>query len=149
MIFKHIYIYIKNLDPLKDPYICGRPECEENNKKFDFHRNIRYKYDYRMHVKTEFSGSGENSSDVFVSASVILTFPKSCEGVLQIQEIELREKPLAEVTGENTDSDNVFDAYDYTEPEIVDAHPRSEDFANNIQRNDLRYIYILIVYNNI
>lgn len=94
-----------------------------------------------MHVRTEFSGSGENSSDVFVTAIVLLAFPKRCEGVLTISEVVLRdeampETPVAEV---NENAEYYDDTYEAT----VDTptHPKSGDFANAISRNSLRCVW--------
>lgn len=123
---------------MKDPRVCGLPECETGKNKFFYKPNVRYKYDYRMHVRNEFYGSGENSSDVFVTASVYLNFPRSCEGVLSVQDIELREEEIPENLNENEDENEYDMDYGNTAPS-AGLHPNSEQFANDISKNDLRY----------
>lgn len=109
--------------------MCGRPVCDETNNKFRYHDGIKYKYDYRSHVRSEFLGTGENKSDVFVTASVVLTFPKKCEGILKVQEVELRETPLYEDSStEESGSDSGL-------------HKKSYNFAADLERDELRYIF--------
>lgn len=88
-----------------------------------------------MHIKTEFSGSGENTSDVYVSASVFLTFPTKCQGILSIQDLELREIALPEPSSQTYENDYDFD---YVEPTTVGLHPNNEQFSDDISRNKLR-----------
>lgn len=107
------------------------------NTKFSYSPKIRYVYDYRMHVRTEFANSGENSSDVHVSARVALTFPTKCEGVLSISKIELREV-LPEPEIESTDDGSTDYYSDYTETAPKDLHPMNNEFAYAISRNNLK-----------
>lgn len=125
----------KFVDPLKDPTICGRPECDINSNKFNYSTSLRYKYDYKIHIKTEFLGSGENTSDVYISASVYLTFPTKCQGILSIEELQLREIALPEPAA--YDMENDYD-FDYTEPTTIGLHPNNEQFSGDISRNNLR-----------
>lgn len=115
-------------DPLKNPHICGRPHCETENEKFNYAANIRYYYDYSSHIRTEFSGTGQNTSDIYVTGTVIVTFPKKCEGILKITNIELRENPPIAV--------NV--GFESDEPLPDTLHAKSMQFASEVQRNDLR-----------
>lgn len=93
-----------------------------------------------MHVRTEFSGSGENSSDVFVTANVLLTFPKRCEGVLSISEVVLRnEAMLAPIVEVNENAEYYDDAYEVTAD--TPTHPRTDEFSNAISRNNLRFVF--------
>lgn len=123
-------IFFLNLDPLKDPYICGRPQCDTERGKFAHAPNIQYFYDYNTHVRTEFNGTGQSTSDIYITGTVMLTFPTKCEGVLKITDIELREKPLEDLQSEE---------YASTESSSQsDLHNRSLDFAYDIQKHDLR-----------
>lgn len=87
-------------------------------------------YEYNSHIKSEFNGTGQNSSDIFVSGTVELIFPKKCEGTMKIVDVELRERPieeegLAEVeSGESVQLDNL--------------HSKSVEFASDVQKYDLR-----------
>lgn len=84
---------------------------------------VRYKYDYSSHVRSEFHGTGQNTSDIVVLAAVTLTFPKDCEGVLKLSEIELRENPI----------DDDSDLYIHDE-----LHAKSSNFAYELEKFDLR-----------
>lgn len=92
-----------------------------------------------MHVRTEFSGSGENSSDIFVSASIELKFPTKCEGILIFQQVELRENSKIDAiptTSTNDDAEmDYFDSFSETDPNL---HPQSENFSYAVRKNDLR-----------
>ncbi|XP_058818906.1 uncharacterized protein LOC131681859 [Topomyia yanbarensis] len=124
-------------NPLKDPRICGRPNCQEINTKFNYLRNRLYKYDYSMYVKTEFSGSGENSSELHLIASVEIDFPKPCQGVMKLYSIELRDRPLPA----SEEQDFEYGA-DYVEsaPE-VELHPKSDIISEELQRFELRFAF--------
>lgn len=123
-------------DPMKNPHICGRPSCSLEGNKFDYAPNIRYKYNYRVHVRSEFSGSGENSSDVFIAAKLLLTFPTKCEGVLSVQDVQLRDfvPPEEEPVDENDYN------FDYSEKDDTTLHPKSSQFSADIQEHELRYL---------
>lgn len=118
------------LDPLKDPHICGRPQCETENTKFNYTSNTRYVYDYNSHIKSEFNGTGQNSSDIYVSATVELIFPKKCEGTIRLKDVELREYP-------REDEANVDSSSDEYVP-MNNLHSNSGKFAADIQKYDLR-----------
>lgn len=127
------YLDFLPLDPLKDPHICGRPQCEVENTKFNYASKIRYVYEYSSHIKSEFNGTGQNSSDIYVSATVELTYPKKCEGTLKIVDVELREHPIE-------DEANL----EYASVETVQVnnlHINSHEFAADIQKYDLRYVF--------
>lgn len=128
---KQIFSLILNefsTDPLKNPHICGRPHCEAENSKFNYATNIQYYYDYSSHIRTEFSGTGQNTSDIYVSGTIIVTFPKKCEGIVKITNIELRESSAPEI--------NV--GYESDESLLDTLHAKSTHFASDVQRNDLR-----------
>lgn len=114
---------------MKNPHICGRPYCETDNAKFNYAANIQYYYDYSSYIRTEFSGSGQNTSDIYVIGTVMIKFPKKCEGILKITNIELQEGPATEV--------NVELKSDKQLPN--ELHAKSTQFASDVQRNDLRY----------
>lgn len=101
---------------MKDPKICGRPQCDDENTKFIYKQNVRYKYDYKSHVRTEFEGSGQNTSDLYVTATATLTFPTKCEGTLLIDYI------------------NLYNRMDGRE----ETNKHSDNFANEVQRHELR-----------
>lgn len=88
---------------------------------------MKYKYDYSSHVRSEFLGTGQNNSDIYVTASVILTFPTKCEGILKLQEVELRTEPLSK---ERT---AFFDFF------ASPLHSKSLHFASDLEKNELRY----------
>ncbi len=128
------YIFISFSDPMKNPYICGRPECSLEGNKFDYAHNMRYKYNYRVHVRSEFSGSGENSSDVFISAKILLTFPSKCQGVLIVQNVELRHMAPPE---EDLEVENDY-SYDYSVKEDPSLHPKTAKFSEDIQEHEMK-----------
>lgn len=113
-------------DPLKDPHICGRPQCDTESGKFSYAQNIRYVYDYTSHVHTEFKGTGQDSSNIYVTGTVKIAFPTKCEGVLKLEDIELREWPLEAARM----SANGFE---------YKLHEHSKSFAYDVQKHDLRY----------
>lgn len=121
-------------DPMKNPYICGRPECSLERNKFDYATNMRYRYNYRVHVRSEFAGSGENSSDVFITARLLITFPSKCQGVLIITDVELRDSVPSE---EEVEVENEF-SFDYSEKVDESLHPKSTQFSTDIQEHELR-----------
>lgn len=126
------------IDPLKDPNICGRPECpSDDNVKFRYNTTFRYVYNYKMHVRTEFFGSGQNTSDVYVVATAELTFPTRCEGVLKLENIQLRNE--AEKSGNNESEEPSADYYEYSEPESDQTlHPRNVEFGQKLSAHKLR-----------
>lgn len=93
-----------------------------------------------MHVRTEFSGSGQNTSDVFVLATAELTFPTRCEGVLHLENVQLRNE--AEKTQRSSESDEPStDYYEYSEPESDQAlHPKNVQFGAAVTENNLRFV---------
>lgn len=99
---------------------------------------MRYKYNYRSHVRTEFHGTGQNTSDIFVTAAVQLTFPKKCEGVLAISEIELRNVTLPDPSENNDGDGENSDDYNADDP-LDNLHPKSSDFAHDIKKYEIRY----------
>ncbi|XP_055713060.1 uncharacterized protein LOC129807664 isoform X2 [Phlebotomus papatasi] len=131
-------------NPLKDPAICGRPECDDSNWKFMYEPSIIYRYDYSLHVRTQFSGSGENTSDVHLIGGVELIFPKKCEGLLRVLSLEVRDRlPVPTVSSEmSRDKDSAeFDEEDYEEPEEIELHPRSYELAEEVSKYELRFSF--------
>lgn len=116
-------------DPLKDPKICGRPQCDLETSKFEYNSKTKYKYNYWSHVRSEFHGTGQNTSDMFVTASVALTFPTKCEGSLMISETELRNKALTDDEADES-TDDVYNS----------MHPKSSDFATEIQKYPMKFV---------
>lgn len=120
---------------MKNPHICGLPECSLEGNKFDYVHNMRYRYNYYVHVRSEFAGSGENSSDVFITAKLLLTFPSKCQGVLLVQDVQLRDAAPPE---ETTELEKEFSSFDYNENEDPTLHPKSLQFSTDIQEHELR-----------
>ncbi|XP_062707026.1 vitellogenin-like [Aedes albopictus] len=124
-------------NPLKDPRICGRPQCHETNNKFRYQQYRLYKYDYSMYVKTHFSGSGENSSELHLIAAVEIDFPKPCQGLLKLHSIEVRDRPLPVVE----EQDFEYGA-DYVEPPPeVELHPKSDVISEELMRFELKFAF--------
>lgn len=64
-----------------------------------------------------------------MTGTVVLTFPQKCEGILQIFDIELRERPIEDDA--QIDSSDEYSSSDGT-------HKKSLDFAHEVQKYDLR-----------
>ncbi|KAH8289923.1 hypothetical protein KR018_003642 [Drosophila ironensis] len=137
-------------NPLKDPRICGRPQCDAATKfKYE---ELLYKYDYTVAVRTEFAGSGDNSSDLLLKASLDIFFPKPCEGYLRINDARLLDS-LEEMSSYSTDEapEKPRDVYDYydevaaeepEEPEkSANDHPKSSSLREDLSQNLLRFSF--------
>lgn len=139
------YAYLIHLrltiDPLKNPHICGRPECPTAEQKFRYNTTVQYTYSYRTHVRTEFLGSGQNQSDVYVDATAVLTFPSACEGLLRLRHVQLRDEFEASATPA-PDRSSSFD-FDVkpTASRGENLHPMAESFATAMELNELRFAY--------
>jgi hypothetical protein len=85
-----------------------------------------------MYVKTEFVGSGQNSSELHVIAGIEVSFPSLCGGILRINTVELRERALP-----------VIDYYDEDkeEQEEIELHPRNEELGEELRKNSLRFSF--------
>ncbi|KAH8412988.1 hypothetical protein KR009_007324, partial [Drosophila setifemur] len=139
-------------NPLKDPRICGRPQCEITNAKFSY-ADVLYKYDYTVAVRTEFSGSGDNSSDLLLKANLDIFFPKPCEGYLRINDAKLYDKVNdgEEFSNDSDSEDKPKDVYDYydnlaseesTDTEIFqNQHPKSVALGQDLSKNLLRFAF--------
>ncbi|XP_034669576.1 uncharacterized protein LOC117902369 [Drosophila subobscura] len=138
-------------NPLKDPRICGRPQCEIENPKFNYGEKL-YKYEYTVALRTEFAGSGDNSSDLVLKANLDIFFPKPCEGYLRINDAKLYdrledvdsepEKPK-EVTYDYYDSLNSAESVDESQPsgDFDNLHPQSTSLAVDLSKNLLRFAF--------
>ncbi|XP_030377336.1 uncharacterized protein LOC115626195 [Scaptodrosophila lebanonensis] len=139
-------------NPLKDPRICGRPQCETNSK-FKY-GEVLYKYDYTVSVRSEFAGSGDNTSDLYLKANLDIFFPKPCEGYLRINDAKLYDKTEEFSQAENGDSssEKSNDYGDYygglasaesdEKPQNIDnLHPKSVDLAYDLKKNVLRFAF--------
>ncbi|XP_017025668.1 uncharacterized protein Apoltp [Drosophila kikkawai] len=139
-------------NPLKDPRICGRPQCQIENPKFSY-GELQYKYDYAVGVLTEFAGSGDNSSDLMLKASLEIFFPKPCEGYLRITDAKLYDKvDDAAFSGNESDSvtetSDVYDYYDngggseeVSNDNFKNLHPKSMGLQQDLSKNLLRFSY--------
>lgn len=90
-----------------------------------------------MHVRSEFAGSGHNTSDLFMTASVEINFPTKCEGILRLYSVNLKEKyvPIVET---NEDEYEDYSSTNYESNEEEKFHPKSSILAEDIQRNSLK-----------
>ncbi|TDG46759.1 hypothetical protein AWZ03_006806 [Drosophila navojoa] len=141
-------------NPLKDPRICGRPQCETISPKFGYGEKL-YKYDYTVSVRTEFAGSGDNSSDLYLKANLEIFFPKGCEGYLRINSVSLYDSQ-PEATNESTATEekparDVYDYYDTLSSESASdehgssdfehMHPKSGELSIDLTKNLLRFAF--------
>lgn len=126
------------------------------NGKFKYDDNV-FNYDYTVQLTTEFSGTGENTSDLYLKANIDILFPKACEGYLRINEVRLWDK--IEHTYEKTSdfisgNNDVYDYYgdleresdvDFTSKEndagSDDEHPKSKDLEFDLKKNLLRFAF--------
>lgn len=94
-----------------------------------------------MHIKSDFVGSGENTSDLYLTAKIELSFKRECEGLLALNTVELRNKPPPVVEESETED---YDYSEYIEPDAdidPDLHPNSSDIASDISRYELRFSF--------
>lgn len=89
-------------------------------------------YDYTSHVRTEFKGTGQDSSNIYVTGTVKINFPTKCEGVLKLEDVELREWPLDAASAA-------------TAAHAFKLHEHSKSFAYDVQKHDLRYHLLLFL----
>ncbi|EDW03099.1 uncharacterized protein LOC6561417 [Drosophila grimshawi] len=142
-------------NPLKDPRICGRPQCEITNPKFGY-GDMLYKYNYTVALRTEFAGSGDNSSDLFLKAHLEIFFPKPCEGYMRINIVKLYDTmPPVSNDSPSSEEKSTKDVYDYYDnlssresssgeqvtPDFEDLHPKSLELANDLTKNLLRFAF--------
>uniref|UniRef100_A0A7G3AUB2 Putative lipoprotein n=1 Tax=Lutzomyia longipalpis TaxID=7200 RepID=A0A7G3AUB2_LUTLO len=142
IIFLGLFTYITEgrRNPLKDPSICGRPECDDTNWKFIYEPNTIYRYEYSLHVRTQFAGSGENTSDIHVIGDVEMIFPKKCEGLLRILSLEARDRISPQVEQSKSKNSDEFDD-DYTDQEEIELHPTSYKLAEDVTKYELRFSF--------
>nr|XP_036224407.1 apolipophorins isoform X1 [Bactrocera oleae]XP_036224408.1 apolipophorins isoform X1 [Bactrocera oleae] len=145
-----------NQNPFRDPSICGRPQCETPFRKFYFRNNL-YKYEYNVDLNTEFSGTDNNASSIFLKAAVIIYFPKPCDGFLQITDVKLWDHQHipnddefsnnAHSRNENLDEDDYYgeftDSSGYNEPndDFSNMHPKSLELAKDLKQHLLRFSF--------
>ncbi|XP_054083621.1 apolipophorins [Zeugodacus cucurbitae] len=144
-----------NQNPFRDPSICGRPQCETTLRKFNFRDNL-YKYEYSVDLNTEFSGTGNNASNLFLKAAVNIFFPKPCDGFLLIRDVKLwdhkdlqKDNELsinAHRNSQNSDEDDYYgDFTDSSDSEPIDdftnIHPKSLELANDLKKYSLRFSF--------
>ncbi|XP_043065229.1 LOW QUALITY PROTEIN: uncharacterized protein LOC108101203 [Drosophila ficusphila] len=136
-------------NPLKDPRICGRPQCEVPNPKFSYGDQL-YKYDYTVVVRTEFAGSGDNSSDLLLNANLEIFFPKTCEGYLRITGAKLYDKVDENGASSDSSTEKPKDVYDYydtlgsdeSDSETLETlHPKSMSLHGDLTQNVLRFSF--------
>lgn len=84
-----------------------------------------------MHVQTEFLGSGQNNSELYLTANAEISFATKCQAILRFNSVELKEKKAEE---------QPEDAEYYYEEEI-DPHPNSEKLAEDIENYELKFAF--------
>lgn len=89
-----------------------------------------------MHVRSEFAGSGQNTSDLFMTASVELMFLKSCQGILRVNSVQVKEEYVPIVEKNYDDYEDYSSTNNNDEEETF--HPASDKIAEDIQRHGLR-----------
>lgn len=106
-------------------------------------------------MRTEFSGTGENTSDLFVKANLDIFFPKPCEGYLRINDVRLWDKLDETIEDENSETTSNNDVYDYygelekqsdsdfddQEKMSTSEHPKSKDLELDLKQNLLRFAF--------
>ncbi|XP_049547862.1 uncharacterized protein LOC125959115 [Anopheles darlingi] len=126
-------------NPLKDPRICGRPTCSQANNKFRYNVGSMYNYEYSMIVKTALAGSGDNTSELHVSATVTLDIHAPCQGVLKLSTIEVRERAAPQTEPDDLDYGDYNNMPDLSETN--DVHSKSELIAEQLMNYDLRFAF--------
>uniref|UniRef100_W8B060 Vitellogenin n=1 Tax=Ceratitis capitata TaxID=7213 RepID=W8B060_CERCA len=145
-------------NPFRDPNFCGNPQCEISSKKFNFVDKV-YKYEYTIDLKTEFSGTGNNASSLFLKATVEINFPKPCDGFLRIKDVKLRDalsqnddeidnkvdkeinnSNVDDYYGEFTDSSG-SDEESEVDTDSSDTHPHSLEIATELKKYLLRFAF--------
>lgn len=100
-------------------------------------------------MRTEFAGSGDNSSDLLLKANLEIFFPKPCEGYLRINEVKLYDKldEFEQTSEENTDGPT-YDYYDNLANEesaeknnFESLHPKSMNLHQDLSQNLLRFAF--------
>lgn len=111
-----------------------------------------YKYDYTVALRTEFAGSGDNTSDLFLKADLDIFFPKPCEGYLRINNVKLYDT-IQDIDKGNDESSSekpkdVYDYYDQLSDETTDStsdfenlHPKSNQMNIDLTKNLLRFAF--------
>ena len=111
-------------------------------------------------MRTEFSGTGENTSDLYVKANLDIFFPKPCEGYLRVNQVKLWDKmeTIVEDNSETTSSNDVYDYYGELERQTdsdfgsddeegggdstgFNEHPKSKDLELDLKKNLLRFAF--------
>ncbi|XP_017469177.1 PREDICTED: uncharacterized protein LOC108361137 isoform X2 [Rhagoletis zephyria] len=152
----HLKISLASKNPFRNPNICGSPQCDAFYKKFSFRDKI-YKYEYHIDLTTEFSGTGGNTSSLFLKATLDVFFPKPCEGFLRINDVKLWDTQVnqkkidipnyndIEAISSNEDdyygefSDSTTHAE--TRDDNDDMHPKSFEMARDLQEHLLRFSF--------
>ena len=137
-------------DPLKNPNICGTPQCDIDfdNEKFHYQQNVVYKYSYQSSFETLFDGTDGNdpASELHISAVIDLFFPTKCQGEIRVSLAQLKYYNL---TVAQSAAPTIMD-YEYEEEEEEEEqnnqdesknvlHPRSSQFARDIEGMSLRF----------
>jgi len=103
-------------------------------------------------VRTEFAGSGDNSSDLLLKSNLEIFFPKPCEGYLRINDARLYDKldGLDESSNGGESSAEKPKEYDYydnlgndeSETEgFENMHPKSMSLNGDLTQNLLRFAF--------
>lgn len=141
-------------DPLKHPNICGLAKCEVENEKFGFSQNNKYRYALESSQVSLFDGTDNNDplSQVYISGFAEITFPTKCQGELRLSGIKLKHQNVT--MPEETQSESSIKDVEYEDEEDTPAtvqtnlfdeplenviHPRSAQFAEDIEKYEIRF----------
>ncbi|CAH0561935.1 unnamed protein product [Brassicogethes aeneus] len=108
-------------NPLKDPGVCGRPQCT-GNEKFKYGPGVRQDYMYSVEVRSLFNGTSRNESNLYVEGIVNLAFITPCDGILTLSDVKLSE-------------------YIPRDGHESSEHANSEHFSKEITENTLRFSF--------
>ncbi|XP_076260910.1 apolipoprotein lipid transfer particle isoform X2 [Rhynchophorus ferrugineus] len=84
-------VILQHSNPLKDPLVCGVPSCSTGNNKFKYETGKYQTYKYSIEARSIFNGTSKNESTLYIEAEVTLNFLTSCDGLLTLSDVTLRE----------------------------------------------------------
>uniref|UniRef100_A0A1Y1LL77 Vitellogenin domain-containing protein n=1 Tax=Photinus pyralis TaxID=7054 RepID=A0A1Y1LL77_PHOPY len=122
-----IHTAIARYNPLRDPSICGKPECKGGDK-FKYNPEVQQLYTYNIDIATLFNGTSTNESTLHVEATIKLGFISECEGILSIYDVTLSDNPNTVADGDYVTGD------DYEQS-------NSDAFAEDISHHTLRFSF--------
>jgi hypothetical protein len=121
--------------------------CDVDNSKFQYSPQKIYAYSYESSFYSLFDGTDNLPSDLHVTAEVHLTFPSKCQGHLKVMSVKLKNQLGGDSVDTKTDkpdyvyegSEENFD--DVESPQISNVHPRSDVFARDVEKSEIRFAF--------